>query len=62
LRIRSICASVLIGLLAGNAGNLQGLSMRGERNLLFKKLCAIAQTLEYDVAALTRGLPVLDCD
>jgi hypothetical protein len=62
LRIRSIGASVVIGLLAGNAGNSQGLSMRGERNLLFKKLCALVQTLECDVAALTRGLPVPDRD
>jgi hypothetical protein len=28
----------------------------GERNLSFKKLCAIAQTLGCDVVALTRGL------
>ena len=35
---------------------------RGERNLSFKKLCAIAQTLGCDVAALTRGLPVADRD
>ena len=31
---------------------------RGERNLSFKKLCAIAQTLGCDLATLTRGLPV----
>jgi transcriptional regulator with XRE-family HTH domain len=29
---------------------------RGERNLSFKKLCAIAQTLGCDLAALTRGI------
>ena len=31
---------------------------RGERNLSFKKLCAIAQTLGSDVGSLTRGLPL----
>jgi DNA-binding XRE family transcriptional regulator len=35
---------------------------RGERNLSFKKLCAIATTLGRDVASLTRGLPVVDRD
>jgi transcriptional regulator with XRE-family HTH domain len=35
---------------------------RGERNLSFKKLCAIAQTLGCVVAALTRGLPVPNRD
>ncbi len=31
---------------------------RGERNLSFKKLCAIANALGRDVGSLTRGLPV----
>jgi transcriptional regulator with XRE-family HTH domain len=35
---------------------------RGERNLSFKKLCAIAQALGRDVGSLTRGLPVRDTD
>jgi transcriptional regulator with XRE-family HTH domain len=35
---------------------------RGERNLSFKKLCAIATALGRDVASLTRGLPVRDRD
>ena len=35
---------------------------RGERNLSFKKLCAIATALGRDVASLTRGLPVRDHD
>jgi transcriptional regulator with XRE-family HTH domain len=35
---------------------------RGERNLSFKKLCAIAQALGCDVATLTRGLPVSERD
>jgi len=33
---------------------------RGERNLSFKKLCAIAKALGRDVGSLTRGLPVRD--
>jgi len=32
---------------------------RGERNLSFKKLCAIAETLGCDLAALTRGFSEL---
>lgn len=32
---------------------------RGERNLSFKKLCAIAAALGCDVGSLTRGLPAL---
>jgi transcriptional regulator with XRE-family HTH domain len=35
---------------------------RGERNLSFKKLCAIARTLDCDLAALVRGLPLSDRD
>jgi transcriptional regulator with XRE-family HTH domain len=35
---------------------------RGERNLSFKKLCAIARALGRDVGSLTRGLPVPDRD
>jgi transcriptional regulator with XRE-family HTH domain len=35
---------------------------RGERNLSFKKLCAIATALGRDVGSLTRGLPVRDRD
>ena len=31
---------------------------RGERNLSFKKLCAIARTLRCDVGRLTRDLPI----
>jgi transcriptional regulator with XRE-family HTH domain len=31
---------------------------RGERNLSFKKLCAIARILGCDVARLSRGLPL----
>jgi transcriptional regulator with XRE-family HTH domain len=31
---------------------------RGERNLSFKKLCAIAKVVGCDVARLCRGLPV----
>ena len=31
---------------------------RGERNLSFKKLCAIAAALGLDVGSLTRGLPM----
>jgi transcriptional regulator with XRE-family HTH domain len=30
---------------------------RGERNLSFKKLCAIARALECHVGSLTSGLP-----
>lgn len=33
---------------------------REERNLSFKKLCAIAQALGRDVGSLTRGLPAPD--
>jgi hypothetical protein len=35
---------------------------RRERNLSFRKLCAIAQTLNCDLATLTRGLPVPEPD
>ena len=35
---------------------------RGERNLSFEKLCAIATALGRDVGSLTRGLPVRDRD
>lgn len=31
---------------------------RGERNLSFHKLCAIARVLKKDLPSLTRGLPV----
>lgn len=31
---------------------------RGERNVTFGKLCAIAAALECDVGKLTRGLPL----
>ena len=32
---------------------------RGQRNLSFKKLCAIARVLDCDVASLTDGLPLM---
>ena len=35
---------------------------RGERNLSFEELCAIATALGRDVGSLTRGLPVRDRD
>lgn len=31
---------------------------RGERNLSFQKLCAIARVLKKDLSSLTHGLPV----
>ena len=35
---------------------------RGQRNLSFEKLCAIATALGRDVGSLTRELPVRDRD